>query len=126
MNLVDSSGWLEYFADGPNAAFYAPALEDAKNLIVPSVCIYEVFKKVFLEKGENNALQAVALMQQGEIIALDITLSLNASKISLEMKLPMAASIILATAKAHDAVIWTQDADFEKISGVKFISKKKE
>lgn len=125
MNLVDSCGWLEYFADGPNANFFAPPIEDVENLIIPSLCILEVFKTVYRQKDENSALQAVALMQQGIIIDLDVSIALSSAKISLQHKLPIADSIILATAKANNAILWTQDADFKGIAGVKYISKRK-
>ncbi len=124
MNLVDTSGWLEYFAEGPGARHFVRALEDTEKLIVPAICIYEVFKKILRERGENKALQAIALMNQGKVISLDTTLALSAAKISVELKIPMADSIILATAQAHQAIIWTQDNDFENLPGVKFFSKK--
>jgi len=124
MNLVDSSGWLEYFADGANAGFFASALENSKDLIVPSICVFEVSKRILQQKGEDAVIQAVALMQQGEIISLDMTLSLSAAKLSHEYKLPMADSIILATAKVFNATIWTQDVDFKDLKGVKFIDKR--
>lgn len=124
MNLVDSSGWLEYFADEANANFFRKPLESSAKLIVPSICIFEVFKKILYQRNEDDALQAIALMQKGEIIPLDISLSLSAAKLSRDLKLPMADSIILATAKAYNAVLWTQDKDFENIEGVKFIERK--
>ena len=122
MNLVDSSGWLEYFANGKNSKYFAAPIEDIKNLIVPSICIYEVFKKILLQRSDNEALQAAGLMHQGKVIMLDTTLSLNAARLSVNFKLPMADSIIFATAQAHDAVIWTQDADFKNLKNVKYIS----
>lgn len=125
MNLVDSCGWLEYYADGPNANFFAPAIEDVDNLIVPTICILEVFKRVLQQRDEDSALKAVALMEQGKVIDLNDTLALNAAKLSLDHKLPMADGIILSTAHAHKSVIWTQDADFKGIKGVKYIEKKK-
>ncbi|MBM4324789.1 MAG: type II toxin-antitoxin system VapC family toxin [Deltaproteobacteria bacterium] len=125
MNLVDSSGWLEYFGDGSNADFFAVPIEDASNLIVPTLCISEVFKKIFQQRGENNALQAVAMMHQGKIIDLDASIALSAAKLGLDFKLPLADSIILATARANNALIWTQDSDFKDIDGVKYISSKK-
>jgi len=125
MNLVDSSAWLEYFADTPHADYFAKPIEDIDNLLVPTMCILEVFRTVLRQKDENSALQAVALMEQGTIVDLDISIALSAGKLSLEYKLPLADSIILATARAHDAILWTQDADFKGIDGVKFISKKK-
>ena len=124
MNLVDSSGWLEYLANTENARFFAPALEDTKNLIVPSICIYEVSKKIIQQKSDHEALHVAALMNQGRVIELDLELSLAAAKLSIEFKLPMADSIILATSKAYKAVIWTQDVDFQGMKDVKFIGKK--
>ena len=124
MNLVDSSGWLEYFADGPNASFFAPAIMATDELIVPTLSIYEVFKRVLQQSSEGQALQAVALMQQGRVVELTAALALSAAIISTELRLPMADSIMLATARSLDAVFWTQDADFAQISGVRFIEKK--
>jgi predicted nucleic acid-binding protein len=124
MNVVDSSGWLEYFADGPNADFFAPAIQDTDQLLVPTISIYEVFKRVLQQRGEGEALQAVAVIAQGQVVELDTMLALDAAKLSVDHKLPMADSIMLATAQAHDATLWTQDADFENIAGVKYIEKK--
>jgi len=123
MNVVDSSGWLEYFADDPNADFFAPAIENLDELIVPTLSIYEVFKRVHQQRGEGDALQAVAMMEQGQVIELDTTIALSGAKISLDLKLPMADSLILATARAYNATLWTQDADFEKIDGVQYRKK---
>jgi predicted nucleic acid-binding protein len=122
MNVVDSSGWLEYFADGSNADFFAPAVERLSELLVPTLSVYEVFKRVFQQRGEGEALRAIAQMQQGEVVALDTEIALSAAKISLELRLPMADSIMLATAKRHEASLWTQDADFEAIEGVRYIA----
>ena len=124
MNLVDSSGWLEYFADGPNADSFEKPLRDVERLVVPSVCIYEVFKVVLRERGENSALQAAALMRQGRVADLTPDIALRAARLSLEFKLPMADSIVLATGEAHEALIWTQDADFERFESVKYFRKK--
>ena len=120
MNVVDSSGWLEYFANGPNADFFALALEDTGNLIVPSISIFEVFKRVLQQRGESDALQAAALMQQGRVVDLDVFIALEAAKVSDSYKLPLADSVILATAQVHNAVLWTQDADFDGLPGVKY------
>lgn len=120
MNVVDSSAWLEYFADGPNADFFAPAVEAVDRLLVPAVCCFEVFKKILRERGEGEALQAAALMRQGRVVPLDEGLALEAAKLSLIKKLPMADSIVLATAWSHRAVLWTQDADFEGMESVQF------
>jgi len=120
MNIIDSSGWLEYFSDGPNANYYLPPLNDTSSLIVPVIIIYEVFKVVLRESAENEAIQAVAAMQKGKIIDSNVRLAMDASKLSLQYNLPMADSIILATARAHNCVIWTQDSDFRDIEGVNY------
>lgn len=125
MNVVDSSGWLEYFADGPNAGFFAPAVHDSDRLLVPAISIFEVFKKMKSERGEEVALEAVAQMRRGKLIPLDASLSVAAAETSLEHKLPMADSIILTSARANNATLWTQDDDFEGMDGVKYIAKKK-
>jgi toxin FitB len=124
MNLVDSCGWLEYFADGSNAAFFAPAIENTGDLIVPTISILEVFKRVLQQKGEDAALQVTALMQQGLVIDLDSGIAVNAAKISHDMKLPLADAVIVATSRIHSAVIWTQDSDLKGIEGVKFVNKR--
>jgi len=124
MNVVDSSGWLEYFADGPNADFFAPVNENIADLVVPSVSLYEVFKRVLQQRSEGDALQAVATMMQGEVVDLDSRLALEAAKVSVEIRLPMADSVILATARMHNATVWTQDRDFEGLTGVEYVEKK--
>jgi predicted nucleic acid-binding protein len=123
MNLVDSSGWLEYFADGKNANFFSPAIEDTASLIVSTINIYEVFKRVLIQRGEDAAIQAIALLQQGKIIDVSPTIAINAAKQSSDLKLPMADSIILTTAQSFNAILWTQDSDFQGIDGVKYIRK---
>ena len=123
MNIVDSSGWLEYFADASNAGFFAPAIENVSELIVPTISIYEVFKRVLQQSGETAALHAVAAMQQGIVVDLDTPTALSAAKASTDLGLPMADSIMLATARAYDAVLWTQDADFASVEGVKYVVK---
>ncbi len=123
MNVVDSSGWLEFFADGPNATFFAERITDIGNLIVPVISIYGVFKRVLQQRNETDALQAVGLMTQGQVIELNQRLALSAAKLSVDLKLPMADSIILATARAYQAILWTQDADFKGIDGVQYIEK---
>ncbi len=123
MNVVDSSGWLEYFADGPNADFFAPAIEQVSELVVPSISLYEVFKRVLQQRGEGAALQAVAAMRQGQVVNLDTEMALSAAKVSVEFRLPMADSIMLATARAYNATLWTQDADFKGIDGVQYVEK---
>jgi predicted nucleic acid-binding protein len=120
VNVVDSSAWLEYFANGPNADFFAPPIEKTGDLVVPTVTLYEVFKRILQQRGEGPAFKAVAAMQQGRVVDLDAAMALVAARISLERRLPMADSIILATARTHGAVLWTQDADFAGLSGVKY------
>jgi toxin FitB len=123
MNVVDSSGWLEYFANGKNADFFAAAIEDTTNLIIPTISILEVFKRVLQQRGEGAALEAVAIMHQGKIVELTSQIALSAAKISNEMKLPLADSVMLATARMCNAALWTQDSDFEHIEGIKYIPK---
>jgi toxin FitB len=120
MNVVDSSAWLEYFANGPNAEFFAPAIEKTAELLVPSLTLYEVFKRVLQQRDEGSALQAVAVMQQGTVVDLDAPLALAAARFSIEHRLPLADSVILATARSHAAVLWTQDADFKGIPGAEY------
>ena len=124
MNIVDSSGWLAYFADEPNTKHFLKPLNETDSLIIPTVTIYEVFKVVLRESSENEALQAVVAMQKGRVVDLTASMAIAASRISLKHKIPMADSIILATARAFEATIWTQDADFENIDNVKYFPKK--
>ncbi|NTW28237.1 MAG: type II toxin-antitoxin system VapC family toxin [Coriobacteriia bacterium] len=123
MNVVDSSGWLEYFAGSAEADFFAGAIEATDELVVPTVSVYEVFKRVYQQRGEGEALQAVALMQQGAVVELTAALALSAARLSASLTIPMADSIILATARAHGATLWTQDAHFAGIDGVMFAVK---
>lgn len=120
MNLVDSSAWLEYFADGPNADFFAGPIEATGELLVPTVGLYEVFKRVMQQRGEGDALQAVALMQQGRVIELTASVALSAARLSIAHRLPMADSMILASARAHGATLWTQDSNFDGIPAVQY------
>ena len=124
MNVVDSSGWLEYFADGPNADFFAPAIENLAELVVPSISVYEVFKRVLQQRGESEALLAAAVMQRGVVVDLDVTLALSAARLSLDLRLPMADSVILATARARNATLWTQDADLRGVDGVEYVDRR--
>jgi predicted nucleic acid-binding protein len=120
MNVVDSSAWLEYFANGPNASFFAKPIEQVQKRVVPSLTLYEVFKRVLEQRDEHDALQAVAVMQQGTVVDLDASLALNAARLGVEHRLPLADSVILATAREYDATLWTQDADFEGLEKVKY------
>jgi len=126
MNVVDSSGWLEFFADGPNASFFAPALHKPAELLVPTVSIYEVFKRILQQKEETDALRAVAAMQQGTVLPLDEGLALSAARLSIELKLPLADSVMLAAARGANAVLWTQDADFKGMDGVRYVETPKQ
>ncbi len=122
MNVVDSCGWLEYFAAGPNADFFAPALEAPTELVVPTISVYEVFKRVAQQRGESDALQAVALMQQGSVVDLTAPIALEAARTSAALGLPMADSVMLATARSFEATLWTQDSDFEGVEGVRYVA----
>ena len=124
MNLVDSSGWMEYFTDGSHATLFSKPIEDASHLIVPSICIYEVFKKTLQVFDEKKALEVTSVMRAGTIIALDDQLAFMAASISHQLKLPMADSIILASARQYEAMIWTQDSDFKGLPNVKYFPKK--
>lgn len=124
MNLVDSCGWLEYFADGPNAGFFEGPLENQEKLLVPAICITEVFKRVLQQRGEDAALHAAALMQQGQIVDLNSTIAIEAARLGHRHNIPLSDSIILATAYLHKALIWTQDADFKGLRGVKYKGKR--
>jgi toxin FitB len=124
MNLVDSCGWLEYLADGPNADFFAPPVENTEKLLVPTICILEVFKRVLQQRGEDSALKAVALMQQGNVVGLDTGVAILSARIGHELKLPLADAVIVSTARMHDAVVWTQDGDLKDIIGVKYVKKR--
>lgn len=121
MNAVDSSGWLEYLSAGPKSDAFEGPLRDTDSLIVPVICLYEVFKVVLRERGEQEALQAAALMKQGKVIEVTETIALQAAQISNRHKLPMADSLILATARACSATLWTMDSDFKDLDGVKHI-----
>lgn len=123
MNLVDSSGWLEYFADGKNAKFFVQTIENTEELIVSTINLYEVFKKVLIERSEDSALQAVALMQQAKVVDVTSAIAIMAAKLSYRLGIPMADSLIYSTARIYDAVIWTQDVDFKDLEGVKYFRK---
>jgi toxin FitB len=123
VNVVDSSGWLEYWSEGPNAAFFAPAVEDVERLLVPTIALYEVFKRVLLQRGEAAALSVAAQMKEGRLVELTEPIALQAAMTSASLRLPMADAIMLTTARRHEATLWTQDADFEGIDGVQFRAK---
>jgi toxin FitB len=120
MNVVDSSAWLEYFGDGPNASEFAPAIENLDELVVPSLTLYEVFKRTHQIADESVALDAAAVMMQGKVVELNAMLALDAARLTLDTGLAMADAVILATARADDAVLWTQDAHFDGLENVEF------
>jgi predicted nucleic acid-binding protein len=123
MIIVDSSGWLEYFAGSENGARFAPALQDSAGLLVPVICLYEVFKRVAQQRGEEEALKAAGLMMTGEVIDITRDIALHAAQLSMEHKLPLADSMILAAARLHNAGLWTQDEHFKGLEGVVYIQK---
>ena len=124
MNIVDSSGWIEYIADDVNANFFESPIIDSEKLLVPTICLYEVFKRILQGFGEERALDAMGVMSLGTIIDLDRQIAIHAAQISTELKLAMADSIMLATTRAYDATLWTQDEHFKGIEGVKYKAKK--
>lgn len=124
MNIVDSSGWIEYVTDSKNATFFEAPITHPEDLLVPTICLYEVFKRVLRELGDERALDAIGVMSLGTIVDLDRQVAIDAAQISNELKLAMADSIILATARTHNAILWTQDEHFKDIEGVKYIEKK--
>jgi predicted nucleic acid-binding protein len=120
MNVVDSCAWLEYFAGGPNAAFFARAIEATSKLVVPTLSLYEVFKRILQQRTDGDALLAIAVMQQGTVVDLDARVALSAAHISIDLKLPMADSVMLATARAYGATLWTQDEHFKGLPGIRY------
>jgi predicted nucleic acid-binding protein len=122
MNIVDSSGWLEFFALGPNADFFSDPIEDSDVLLVPTISLYEVFKRILQQRGESEALKAAAFMQSGTILDLTSTIALHAANISNDLKIPMADSVMLASARENEAILWTQDVDFEGLEDVRYIA----
>ena len=124
MNIVDSSGWLEFFASGPNADFFCDPIEDSDELLVPTISLYEVFKRILQQRGESEALKAAAFMQSGTILDLTSTIALHAANISNDLKIPMADSVMLASARENEAILWTQDADFEGLEDVRYTAAK--
>jgi len=125
VNLVDSSGWIEVLADAPGADFFVPVLGAIEELIVPRICMVEVARYLYRERGEHEALQAMAQMRQGNVVDIDIPIVMRAARLGKEHQLPLADSLVLATARLYDAVVWTQDSDFEGLDGVRYTPKKK-
>ena len=124
VNVIDSSAWLEYFADAPNAEFYAEPLEDIDSVIVPTVVIYETYKRLRQQRGDTVAMDGLAAMRQGKVVELDAALAVNAADLSVALHLSMADSIILATTRRYDATLWTQDQHFDGLADVRYFAKK--
>jgi predicted nucleic acid-binding protein len=125
VNVVDSSGWIEYLVNSPNAEFFRSAIEDAEHLVVPSISVAEVFRWVFRESGKIDAVQVTALRQEGHVVGLDVPIAVRAARVGIDLKLPLADSVIFATAHAYRATLWTQDAHFESIAGVQYQPKRR-
>lgn len=121
MNVVDSSGWIEFIVDGPNASEFAAPLEDGESLLVPTVSILEVFKFFSRKANEAAALEVVASMRQGRVVDLDPEIALLAGKFGVDHGLPLADSVIYATARRAGATVWTQDSDFEHLEDVRYV-----
>ena len=122
--VVDSSAWIEYFSDGPNASAFAKPIESTRSLLVPSLSLFEVFKRVTLQRSEDDALRAVAVMEQGSVVDLDRATAIEAARLSILHGIAMADSVMLATAQRHRATLWTQDSDFDSLPGVKYYAKR--
>jgi len=123
MNMVDSSGWLEYFADGPNATAFAKPIEATRSLVVPTLSLFEVFKRIAQQRSEDEALRAIAVMEQGKVVDLDRATALEAARLSMQHGIAMADSVMLATAYRHRATLWTQDSDFDGLAGARYFAK---
>jgi predicted nucleic acid-binding protein len=123
VNVVDSSAWLEYFADGPNAAIFAKPIEATRTLLVPSLSLFEVFKRVIQQRSEDDALRAIAVMEQGKVVDLDQATALEAARLSILYGIAMADSVMLPTAQRNRATLWTQDADFDGLPSTKYYAK---
>jgi len=126
MIVIDTCGWLEYFTDGPNANFFSTPIRDNSRIIIPTIVLYELWKKISRERGEDEAIDLVAQLKRYQIVPLDENLAISAAKISNERRIAMADSIVYATAKQYNAVLWTQDADFKNFNDVKYVEKKEQ
>jgi len=121
--VVDSSGWLEVFTDGTSAGVFLQLMEDEDRLVVPSITIFEVFKWIVREYSEADAIQASAVMQRGLVVQLDPMTAIAAAQLSHTLRLPMADSVILSTARQHQARLYSMDADFQGLSDVELVLK---
>jgi len=126
MNVVDSSGWLEFIANEDNAYFFSPAITDEENLVVPVLCLYEVFKRLHIQIGKDAAAQAIGFLYRGQLVEINDEIALEAALISVEHNLPMADSVILSTARSQNAVLWTQDSHFKDFPDVRYVEKSRQ
>jgi len=124
VNLIDSSVWLEYFAAGPQAGQFAPVIEAVDQLLVPTIVLVEVTRRVLQQRDEDAALQIAAMLHQGQVVPLDSGIALSAAQLGVAHKLPLADSIIYATAKQYRATVWTMDAHFAALPGVRYSPKR--
>lgn len=125
MIVLDSSGWLEFFAEGPHVEEFASRLRHPATILTPTIAIYEVYQWIKRERSEEEAVYAAATMRKTKVVDWSDEISLTAADLSLAHKLPMADAIVLATARSHHAELLTTDSDFEGIEGVTVFSKKK-
>jgi predicted nucleic acid-binding protein len=119
VNVVDSSGWIEYLVGGANAGFFSEPIESQQTLLVPALSLFEVYRHLLRHLGRDDALRVVAAMRRGTVVELDDRVALDAAELSVATRLAMADSIMLATARTHGALFWTQDADFDGLEGVR-------
>ena len=125
MTLVDSSGWIEYFTDGPLADEFAPFLEGIEEVTTPTLVIFEVYRVIRRERSEEEAMEAVAQMQKSRVVDLDQFIALSAAEVSIEHRLAMADAIVYATARTHQTELVTADSDFDGLSGARVFSKRR-
>jgi predicted nucleic acid-binding protein len=125
LNVIDSCGWLEYFADNRNEVFFTKIIEQNDSIIIPIICIYEVYKRSLEQRNETDTNTAIDYMKQYKIIAPGIEIALLAAKLSKKYKLAMADSFILATAYEYEADVWTQDSDMKDLPNVHYNPKSK-
>ena len=123
MNVVDSSGWLSYFTSEKNSRYFAEPIGRLEELLVPSITLTEVFKVIMRRRGEDAALKAITHMEQGKVVSLTEGLAVKAAYFGVDYKLPLADSIIYATARRYNATIWTQDMDFKDLKNVRYFPK---
>jgi toxin FitB len=125
MNVVDSSGWIEYFFDSPRADLFAAAIEDVTKLLVPVVSIYEVHKVLSRKLPAGTVLSCLDVMRQGRVLDLTDSRAVASADIAVKHKLAMADAVIYSMAREFDGTLWTQDVDYDGLDGVKFFEKPK-